>query len=129
MALAKLAGESMMNPIAGGALARKLEAGGAAAVDADAHEFVTAAFGTEAADAIDRTIVHLWVTDPLAMGSFSSARVGKVEARSTLATPLDNRLYFAGEAISITAHRSLQGANLTAQSAATRIFDNLSAPQ
>jgi monoamine oxidase len=63
------------------------------------------------------------------MGSYSAARVGKVAARATLATPLDNRLYFAGEAISTYAHSSLHGAYLTGQAAATSIFDHLAAPQ
>ena len=62
------------------------------------------------------------------MGSYSAAKVGKVAARATLAEPLDDRLYFAGEAISTTSHSSLHGAYLTGQSAATGIADQLSAP-
>ena len=127
MGLAKLAGEPMMNLFVGGELARELEAGGTAAFDAYAQEFVTDTFGAAAAAAIDRTIVHPWGTDPLAMGSYSAARVGKVAARATLAKPIDNRLYFAGEAISTTAHSSLHGAYLTGQSAAKSIFDQLGA--
>ena len=119
----------MMNLIVAEDLAHELEAGGATAVDAYAREFVTDTFGAAAAAAIDRTITHRWATDPLAMGSYSAARVGKVGARATLATPLDNRLYFAGEAISTYAHSSLHGAYLTGQTAATSIFDHLSAPQ
>ena len=125
MALAKLAGQPMMNVLFGGDLARELEAGGDAAINAYAREFVTATFGAEAAAAIERTIVHPWGTDPWAMGSYSAARVGKVAARATLATPLDNRLYFAGEAISTTAHSALHGAYLTAQSAATSTVEHL----
>jgi monoamine oxidase len=129
LGLAKMAGAPMMNLIVAEDLAHELEAGGATAVDAFAREFVTDTFGAAAAAAIDRTITHGWATDPLAMGSYSAARVGKVGARATLATPLDNRLYFAGEAISTYAHSSLHGAYLTGQTAATSIFDHLSAPQ
>ena len=43
--------------------------------------------------------------------------------------PLENRLYFAGEAISTNAHSSLHGAYLTGQRAATSIFEHLGAPQ
>jgi monoamine oxidase len=67
--------------------------------------------------------------DPLTMGSYSAAKVGKVGARATLARPLQNRLYFAGEANSTNAHSSLHGAYLTGQRAATGIFEHLGAPQ
>jgi len=125
MGLTKLAGQPMMNLFAGGDLARDLEAGGEAAVDAYAQEFVTATFGLAAAAAIERTIIHPRGSDPLTMGSYSTARVGKVAARATLAEPLDSRLYFAGEAISTEAHSSLHGAYLTGQGAATSIFQHL----
>jgi monoamine oxidase len=128
LGLAKMAGAPMMNLIVTEELARDLEAGGAAAADGYAREFVTDTFGAAATAAIDRTITHAWGTDPLTKGSYSAARAGKVGARATLATPLDNRLYFAGEAISTYAHSSLHGAYLTGQSAATSIFDHLGVP-
>jgi len=43
------------------------------------------------------------------------------------AKPLDDRLYFAGEAVSTTAHNSLHAAYLTGQSAAKSITDHPSA--
>jgi monoamine oxidase len=128
MGLAKLAGKPMMNLFVAEDLARELEAGGDAAFNDYAREFLTATYGAAAAVAIDHTIVHPWGTDPLTMGSYSAAKVGKVAARGTLAEPLDNRLYFAGEALSVNAHSSLHGAFLTGQNAATSIADQLSAP-
>ncbi len=102
MGLAKLAGQPMMNLFVANDLAHELEAGGDEAFNAYAHEFLTATLGADAAAAIDRTHIIAWGTDPLTMGSYSAARVGKVAARATLAEPLDDRLYFAGEAISTT---------------------------
>jgi monoamine oxidase len=90
------------------------------------HEFVAATLGSAAAAAIERTHIIAWGSDPWTMGSYSAAKVGKVAARATLAEPIDNRLYFAGEAISTTSHSSLHGAYLTGQSAAQGIFDQLS---
>jgi monoamine oxidase len=119
----------MMNLFVANDLARQLEAGGDAAFTAYATEFVTATCGAGAAAAIGRTIVHPWGTDPLAKGSYSAAKVGKVAARATLAEPLDHRLWFAGEAISTNAHSSLRGAYLTGQRAAAAIADRLSPPQ
>ena len=129
MGLAKLAGQPMMNMFVANDLARALEAEGDAAFDAYAHEFVTATLGADAAAAIARTHIIAWGSDPLTMGSYSAAKVGKVAARATLAEPLDNRLYFAGEAISTTSHSSLHGAYLTGQCAATGIADQFSAPE
>jgi monoamine oxidase len=127
MALAKLAGTPMMNLFVAEDLARELEAGGNAAFNDYARGFLTATYGAAAAAAIEHTVVHPWGTDPLTMGSYSAAKVGKVAARATLAEPLDDRLYFAGEAISTNAHSSLHGAYQTGQSAAKSIADQVSA--
>jgi monoamine oxidase len=127
MGLAKLAGQPMMNMFVANDLAHALEADGDAAFNAHAHEFVTATLGADAAAAIDRTHVIAWGSDPLTRGSYSAARVGKVAARATLAEAIDDRHYFAGEAISTNAHSSLHGAYLTGQEAATSIFDHLGA--
>jgi monoamine oxidase len=127
MGLARLAGKPMMNMFVANDLARALEAEGYAAFNAHAREFVTAVLGADAAAAIERTHIVAWGSDPLTLGSYSAARVGEVAARATLAEPLDDRLYFAGEAVSTTSHSSLHGAYLTGQAAATSIFDRLGA--
>ncbi|MFT4036901.1 MAG: NAD(P)/FAD-dependent oxidoreductase [Thermomicrobiales bacterium] len=123
MALAKLAGQPMMNLFFADDLARELEAGGTPAQEAFAREYVTDTYGADAAKAIAHTIIHPWASDPWTMGSYSAAKVGKVGARATLAQPIDDRLFFAGEAVSTTAHSSLHGAYLTGQAAATQIAD------
>ena len=117
-----------MNLIVAEDLAHDLEAAGDAAIMAYEQEVIPATDGADAA-AIDRTIIHPWGMDPLTMGSYSAARVGKDAARAILAEPLDDRLYFANEAISTTSHSSLHGAYLTGQSAAQGIADQLSAPR
>jgi monoamine oxidase len=120
--VARMGGKAnMMNLLVGGQLARDLEAGGIAAFNSFAAEFLTATFGASMAASIDRTIVHPWGTDEWSMGSYSAARVGKVGARTTLATPINGRIYFAGEAVSTLSHSALHGAYLTAQKAATDI--------
>jgi monoamine oxidase len=119
MGLAKLAGTPMMNVFVANDLARSLEADGDDAFNAHVKEFVTTTLGADAAAAIERTHITAWGKDPWTLGSYSAAKVGKEGARATLAEPLDNRLYFAGEAISTTSHSSLHGAYLTGQAAAT----------
>lgn len=125
MALVKLAGQPMMNLFFAEDLAHELEAGGEPAMRAYAEEFLTATYGADAPKAIEKTVIHPWGTDPLTMGSYSAAKVGKVSARATLAQPIDNRLFFAGEAVPENAHSSLHGAYLTGQAAAQGIFDSL----
>jgi monoamine oxidase len=45
-------------------------------------------------------IVHDWSRDPFARGAYSYVAVGGGNARAVLATPVDNALFFAGEATS-----------------------------
>lgn len=125
MALAGLAGQPMMNLFFADDLAHELEAGGQAAQEAFAREFLADTYGSDAAKAMERTIIHPWGTDPWTMGSYSAAKVGKAGARATLAQPIEDRLYFAGEAVSTYAHSSLHGAYLTGQQAALQIADHL----
>lgn len=48
--------------------------------------------------ALEAAYVHRWSQDPLARGAYSYVTVGGSEARRELAAPLDNTLFFAGEA-------------------------------
>jgi monoamine oxidase len=42
--------------------------------------------------------LHDWQADPFACGAYSSVKVGGSSARKALGAPLENTLYFAGEA-------------------------------
>jgi len=65
-----------------------------------------------------------WGTDPYSRGSFSFAEFGSTEQmRSRLATPIDGRLVFAGEATSSLAPGTLQGARRSGLRAAGDIAD------
>ena len=99
--------------------------GGTAAQKAAAREFLTDTYSGDAAKAIERTIINPWGSDSWTMGAYSAARVGKVGARETLAQPVDNRPFFAGEAITTVAHSSLQGASLTGQAVAKSAIQHL----
>jgi monoamine oxidase len=44
--------------------------------------------------------MHDWQADPFALGAYSYAPIGAYEARRTLATPVEDTLFFAGEATS-----------------------------
>jgi monoamine oxidase len=92
----------------GGALAAELETGGEAAFFDFAVAELTSVFGSAFARRIRPIQIHLWGSDPYARGAYSYALPGAADCRQTLAAPVDNRLFFAGEACSIhdfsTAH-------------------------
>src|SRR5262249_61804107 len=44
--------------------------------------------------------LHRWGVDPFSRGSYSYALPGKADCRAELAAPVDDRLFFAGEACS-----------------------------
>jgi monoamine oxidase len=46
-----------------------------------------------------RSLVTDWSLDPFALGAYSFPAVGESQARKLLNTPLDNTLFFAGEAL------------------------------
>ena len=61
-----------------------------------------------------------WGIDPFALGSYSCALPGHVDARQILATPIDDRVFFAGEACSRDHFGTAHAAFTTATAAADR---------
>jgi monoamine oxidase len=47
---------------------------------------------------LEAAYLHNWQTDPFARGAYSYIAVGGEDARQALAAPLENTLFFAGEA-------------------------------
>ena len=48
----------------------------------------------------EAAVTHDWSTDPLAYGAYSYVAPGGGAARAALGTPVDDTLFFAGEATS-----------------------------
>lgn len=59
-------------------------------------------FGTaaQALAELEGAALHDWANDPYSAGAYSYVRVGGVHARAAFAEPLDDALFFAGEATS-----------------------------
>jgi monoamine oxidase len=92
-------------------------AGPAASVDYLTERLV-AAFGSDIRDALSsRTIVTAWAGDPWTLGSYSSAKPGASHQRAELMRPIDDVLFFAGEACSVEFAGTAHGAHLTAVAA------------
>ncbi len=111
----------------GGALACELEAGGEAAFFDFATEELTGLLGADFAKRIAPRGLHLWGADPFARGSYSYALPGKADNRAALAAPVDDRLFFAGEACSKPSFSTAHGAYLTGIAAAEQAIAALKA--
>jgi len=53
---------------------------------------------TDLSEQLEAFHVHDWQRDPYALGAYSYVKTGGMSARETLAAPLQNSVYFAGEA-------------------------------
>lgn len=117
--LANIGGSTLSVVSVGGNLARDLARSGEAALADFAVQWIADTFGTGMKDAVKRSIATRWSADALVGGAFSAAAPGHADARRTLATPLRDRVWFAGEA----AHETLWGTVNGAWNSGTRAAD------
>lgn len=109
----------------GGRFALWLErAGVAAAVDL-ARERLGKMFGSDVPKHVTRHIVTAWHGDPWIRGSYSAALPGQGHQRAELARPLEDRLFFGGEATSIDSHATAHGAYKSGIRAAREVAASL----
>jgi monoamine oxidase len=106
----------------GGRNAADLERGGQAAFFAFARKELTDLMGSAFARRIAPVALHGWRSDPFARGSYSFALPGKADGRAVLAAPVDERLFFAGEACSLHDFSTAHGALLTGLTAADAVL-------
>jgi monoamine oxidase len=106
----------------GGSCAEELEAGGETAFLDFAVGELVGLFGADFAKRVRPLAVHGWRGDPFARGSYSYALPGKAEARAVLAAPVDDRLFFAGEACSRNDFSTAHGAYRTGIIAAEQVI-------
>ncbi len=105
----------------GGAFGWELsKAGPDAAVDFALGEVVKVV-GSKARDHFVKGHLTGWAENPLTLGAYAAARPGKYGARTELARPLGERVYFAGEAMA-GAHATLcGGAYLSGEAVAQQV--------
>lgn len=109
----------------GGQLAAALEAGGEAAFIAFAAAELTALFGSDFATRLEPIGFHAWAADPYARGSYSYALPGRADDRTQLARPIEDRIFFAGEATSKADYSTAHGAYRTGLRAADEAMAHL----
>jgi monoamine oxidase len=118
-------GENYAVGYTGGRHAVWLErAGQQAAIDFTLERLVHL-FGSDIRSRVKRTIVTAWHGDPWTRGSYSAALPGQGRQRAELARPIDDRLFFAGEATSTEFMATAHGAYLTGIAAVRAIAATL----
>jgi monoamine oxidase len=111
-------GRPLIEVYFGGRLADDLEADGDAAFFDFAKTDLVGLFGSNFARRVAPIHIHRWRADPFARGSYSYALPGKAECRAVLAAPVEDRLFFAGEACSRNDYSTTHGAYRTGIAAA-----------
>ncbi len=110
----------------GGDYARSLaKQGAAAAVDHALERFVKIA-GGDARKAFERGVLAGWSEDPLALGSYAVILPGRIKARDSLAKPVGDKLWFAGEATAGGFSMTAGGAYMAGRDAAKAVAQKLS---
>lgn len=107
----------------GGACARENEADGALAAFA-ANELADL-LGNDIRGKITPLAATAWASDPFAHGSYSHALPGHAGARARLAAPIDDRIFFAGEATHPYFFSTVHGAYETGVRAADEVMKAL----
>lgn len=102
-----------------GPFGKELAAAGHTAMADYALERLSDIFGSDIRRAIlPNYVIADWDHDPHIRGCYSAARVGRASARAELALPIDDRLFFAGEACSLNYMGDVHGAWFTGIAAA-----------
>jgi monoamine oxidase len=118
-------GQDYVHGMTGGRFADWLERAGPEAAADFAKEKLRQAFGSDITRHIVRHLVTAWRGDPLIKGAYSAALPGRSDQREELARPIDERLYFAGEATTTDFFATAHGAYLTGVAAADAAADAL----
>jgi monoamine oxidase len=108
--------------------ARELAAKGIDAMAEVVEDWLDWQVGSAAARSIKPLHASRWSGDPLSMGGWSVAKPGKAHQRLTLRVPVNERIWFAGEATSVEQWGTVGGAWLEGQRAAREIAAYLDDP-
>jgi monoamine oxidase len=118
-------GRPRINCFFGGRFAAQLERDGIAAMAGFAADELAGLFGNDIRRQLSPLAASGWRGDPFARGSYSYARPGHADDRAQLAAPVDNRLFFAGEACSPHFFSTAHGAYETGTAAAEAALASL----
>jgi monoamine oxidase len=112
-------GRPRINCFFGGRFAAGLERDGFDAMAAFATDELAGLLGSDVRRQLRPLKASFWRQDEFARGSYSYALPGHADDRTRLAMPVDERLFFAGEACSLNFFSTAHGAYETGTAAAT----------
>jgi monoamine oxidase len=114
-------GQACIEGFFGGRFARELEDAGDGAIAAQSIDEIVALLGSDYRRRLKPLAESRWAHDPFARGSYSHALPGHAGKRAVLAAPVDNRLFFAGEATSPNFFSTAHGARDSGERAAGEV--------
>jgi monoamine oxidase len=106
----------------GGHFAQELEDAGEGALAAQSIDEIVALLGSDYRRKLKPLASSRWAHDPFARGSYSHAMPGCADCRAVLAAPIDDRLFFAGEATSPNFFSTAHGARDSGERAAREVM-------
>lgn len=118
-------GQACIEGFFGGRFARELEDAGDGALAAQSIDEIAGFLGNDFRRKLTPLSESRWAHDPFARGSYSHALPGHAAARAVLATPVDGRLFFAGEATSPNFFSTAHGARDSGERAAGEVLASL----
>ena len=120
--LQQITGESVLLAFNGGGIARELEIRSDEKIVAEAMNALRSIYGDDIPQPIDFRITR-WAVDQYSFGAYSAMATGaKPGMRDDLAEPIDNRIFFAGEATHSGHPATMHGAFLSGEREAQRIL-------
>jgi monoamine oxidase len=122
---ASVMGQNTAIVFIGGRQAIWLEKQGQQASHDYAVSQVAEVFGNDIRAHVTRSIATAWTKDPWTRGSYSCALPGQGNQRIELARPVEDRLFFAGEATTVGDHACCHGAFRSGIRAAREISQTL----
>lgn len=114
-------GWDMANGFLAGELGAEAEREGPEAMIACGMAALTNAYGSDIERHVQTAAVSTWQTEPYIRGAYGAARPGQAHKRKDLVTPIDERLFWAGEAVSHDWFSTCHGAHLTGIDAAEAV--------
>ncbi len=115
-------GQPCIEGFFGGRFARELEDAGDGAIAAHGIDEIVSFLGNDYRRKLKPLKESRWAHDPFARGSYSHALPGHAGQRAVLATPVDGRLFFAGEATSPNFFSTAHGARDSGERAAEEVL-------
>jgi monoamine oxidase len=118
-------GQASIEGYFGGSFALELEDAGDGALAQQSIDEIASLLGNDFRRKLKPLAESRWAHDPFARGSYSHALPGQAGMRAVLATPVDGRLFFAGEATSPNFFSTAHGARDSGERAAAEVVSSL----